>query len=663
MGITARGAWEAVKRHFRELRKDIQTEPFTCVGVGDMSGDVFGNGALLSKAMKLVAAFDHRDIFLDPDPGPARSWTERKRMFDLPRSSWQDYDKAVLSPGGRIFSRTAKTIALTPQIKSLLDLDIDNLAPNELIQAILKARVELLYLGGIGTYVKASGETQAEAGDKANDLVRIDAGELRCQVVGEGANLGFTQAGRIAFANMGGRIDTDAIDNSAGVDTSDHEVNIKILLGQAERSGDLAAEDRNPLLASMTDEVAAHVLAHNYNQTLGLSLQEANAAAELGAQARFIMALETAGRLDRRVEGLPRASAIAELMVQQRGLTRPELAVLTAYGKLELSADIVAGSAPDDPYFARTLQEYFPAPLIRFNEEMGRHRLRREIIATVLANTVVDRLGPTFASRLTAATGADAGGLIVAFEAARQIFRLDQAWRDVNALDLQIPADVQLGLYSEIALALRGQTFWLARRSRQVASVNDLIGAYGSGVEQLQRHGFALLSDFEREGALARCGGFVAAGAPENLATVVSGLRSLFSATEILDLARESGWPVDATARLFNAVGAAFGSDRLRAASAGVKPQDSYERAALRGLIVESLVEQAARTRAILAHASGPDAGASAASAMAEVAEWSHSRQELVDRAVRTLAEVEQAAGGWTFAKLTIANAAIRAVV
>ncbi len=663
MGITARGAWEAVKRHFRELGKDIQTEPFTCVGVGDMSGDVFGNGALLSKAMKLVAAFDHRDIFLDPDPDTERSWTERKRLFDLPRSSWQDYDEAALSPGGGVFSRTAKTVALTPQIKSLLDLDVDSLAPNELIQAILKARVELLYLGGIGTYVKAAGETQAEAGDKANDLVRIDAGELRCQVAGEGANLGFTQAGRIAFASLGGRIDTDAIDNSAGVDTSDHEVNIKILLGQAERAGDLAAEDRNPLLASMTDEVAAHVLAHNYSQTLGLSLQEANAPAELGAQARFMMALETAGRLDRRVEGLPRASAISELMAQERGLTRPELAVLTAYGKLELSADIVAGSAPDDPYFARTLQDYFPAPLIRFKEEMGRHRLRREIIATVLANTVVDRLGPTFASRLTAATGVDAGGLIVVFEAARQIFRLDQAWKEVDALDLRIPADAQLGLYAEIAQALRGQTFWLAQKPRQGSGVNALIEAYRPGVEQLQWHGLTLLSDFEREVAQARCDAFVAAGAPEDLAKVVSGLRSLFSATEILDLAREFSWPVDAVARLFNAVGAAFGSDRLRAASAGVQPQDSYERAALRGLIVESLVEQAARTRTILTQASGYEAGASAASAMAEVAAWSQARQDSVDRALRTLGEVEQAAGGWTFAKLTIANAAIRAVV
>jgi glutamate dehydrogenase len=650
MGITARGAWEAVKRHFRELGKDIQTERFTCVGVGDMSGDVFGNGALLSRAMALVAAFDHRDIFLDPEP-------------DLTRSSWQDYDKAALSPGGRIFSRTAKAITLTPQIQALLDLDVDTLAPNELIQAILKARAELLYLGGIGTYVKAAGETQAEAGDKANDPVRIDAGELRCQVVGEGANLGFTQAGRIAFARAGGRIDTDAIDNSAGVDTSDHEVNIKILLGQAERAGALAPADRNPLLASMTDEVAAHVLAHNYNQTLGLSLQEVDAPAELDAQARFMIALEAAGRLDRKVEGLPRASGIAELKAQGRGLSRPELAVLTAYGKLELSAEIVVGSAADDPYFAKTLEAYFPTPLARFKDEMGRHRLRREIIATVLANTVVDRLGPTFASRLIGAVGIDASGLIVAFEAARQVFRLDEAWRAVNALDLAVPATVQLLLYAEIARALRGQTYWLARRVAPGVGVQALIDAYLPGVDGLQGQGEALLSDFEREAAQARFDAFIEAGAPEVLARQVSALRSLTNATEIVDLAREADWPAEAAARLFNAVGAAFGADRLRAASAAVQPQDGYERAALRGLIVDSLAEQAGRTRAILAQASGPEAGASAEAAAAAVAQWAQGRREAMDRAVRTFDEVEQAAGGWTFAKLTIANAAIRAVV
>jgi glutamate dehydrogenase len=413
----------------------------------------------------------------------------------------------------------------------------------------------------------------------------------------------------------------------------------------------------------MTDEVAAHVLAHNYNQTLGLSLQEVDAPAELDAQARFMIALEAAGRLDRKVEGLPRASGMAELKAQGRGLSRPELAVLTAYGKLELSADIVAGSAADDPYFARTLEAYFPTPLARFRDEMGRHRLRREIIATVLANTVVDRLGPTFASRIIGAVGIDASGLIVAFEAARQVFRLEEAWRAVDALDLVVPAAVQLSLYAEIARALRGQTYWLARRLAPGVGVQALIDAYRPGADCLQSQGEGLLSAFEQDAALARFDAFIAAGAPEALARQVSALRSLTNAAEIVDLAREARWPVEAAARLFNAVGAAFGSDRLRAASAGVQPQDGYERAALRGLIVESLAEQAGRTRVLLAEACGPEAGASAQAAAAAVADWARARQEAMDRAVRTFDEVEQAAGGWTFAKLTIANAAIRAVV
>ncbi len=668
MGITARGAWEAVKRHFRELGKDIQSEPFTCIGVGDMSGDVFGNGALLSKAMKLTAAFDHRHVFIDPDPHTETSWGERKRLFDLPRSSWDDYDRGLISPGGGVFARTAKQIELTPEIRALLDLDDEALAPNELIRAILRARAELLYLGGIGTYVKAAGETNADAGDKANDAVRIDAAELRCTVVAEGANLGFTQAGRIAFARFGnegrgGRIDTDAIDNSAGVDTSDHEVNIKILLGRAERNGDLKREDRDTLLASMTDEVAAHVLAHNYDQTLGLSLQEANAPAELDAQAAFMLDLEARGRLDRRVEGLPRITAVADLRAQGRGLSRPELAVLTAYGKLELSADIVASPAPDDPYFARTLQAYFPRPLARFEDEMRQHRLRREIIATVLANAMVDKLGPTFPNRLLNAVGCGAADLVEAFEAARRVFRLDEAWDQVDGLDLKVPEPAQAGLYCEIARALRGQTFWLARRAAKVGGgVQGLIDAYRPAVDVLQRSQTALLSRFERDAASARCKAFVETGAPEDLARTVASLRALTGAVDVADLAREAGWPVEAVARLYNETGFAFGFDRLRAAAAAIRPQDSYERSALRGLIVELIGEQTERTRAIIDAAASADAGADARAAQDAIAGWTEPRKDAVGRARRTLETIEQTAEGWSFPKLTIANAALRAV-
>ena len=661
MGITARGAWEAVKRHFREMGKDISTEPFTCLGVGDMSGDVFGNGALLSQAMKLVAAFDHRHIFLDPDPDPQASWRERRRMFALPRSSWADYDAALISQGGGVFARTAKSIPLTPEVKALLDVEADAMSPVELIRAILKARAELLYLGGIGTYVKAAHQTQAEAGDKANDPVRIDANELRAAVVGEGANLGFTQAGRIAFARAGGRIDTDAIDNSAGVDTSDHEVNIKILLGQAERAGALAAEDRNPLLASMTDAVAHHVLAHNYDQTLGLSLQQLQAPAELDAQSTFMLELERRGRLDRKVEGLPSASAVAELRAAGRGLARPELAVVTAYGKLELSAELAASAAMDDPYFEGVLQGYFPVQLSRFAGEMRRHRLRREIIATGMANLIVDKAGPTFALRLRAALDCDASALVTAFETARQVLRLDEAWWAVDALDYRVPWDAQAGLYSEIVRALRGQTYRDAQRAGgRNPGGQALIDAYRPTVDALQQAEASVLSDFERDAAETRARSFIAAGAPEALSHTVARLRALTGVVGVADLARALKQPPAAVARVYGAVGAAFGYDRLRSAAAGIRPADDYERQALRGLVVGLIEQQVARTREV-AETAPADAMTDMAAAADAVARWSEPRQGAVDRARQILQGIEQTAGGWSFAKLTIANSALRA--
>ncbi|MDQ2861907.1 MAG: NAD-glutamate dehydrogenase, partial [Pseudomonadota bacterium] len=451
MAITSRGAWEAVKRHFRELGKDIQREPFTVAGIGDMSGDVFGNGMLLSKTIRLKAAFDHRHIFLDPDPDAATSWAERKRLFDLSRSSWEDYDKALISPGGGIFPRSLKSIVLTEPVKAMLDVKADALGPAELMSAILKSRVELLFLGGIGTYVKGLTEANLDVGDKANDAVRVNGRDLRCKVVGEGANLGFTQAGRIEFALAGGRIDTDAIDNSAGVDTSDHEVNIKILTGMAERAGKLAASERDGLLASMTDEIAGQVLAHNYDQTLALSLLEAEAAADLEAQVAFMVELESRGRLDRSLEGLPDAAALAARTAAGQGLTRPELAVLLAYGKLDLFDDIIAGSAPDDPYFLATLEGYFPKALGAFEEEMKRHRLRREIIATVIDNDLVNLCGPTFPGRLRAAAGCDTAALVTAFEAARQVLRFSESWARVERLDGRAPTSGQTVLFRELA--------------------------------------------------------------------------------------------------------------------------------------------------------------------------------------------------------------------
>jgi glutamate dehydrogenase len=662
MGITACGAWEAVKRHFREMGKDIQKTPFTCIGVGDMSGDVFGNGMLLSKQTRLLAAFDHRHLFLDPDPDPARSWAERKRLFDLPRSSWADYNPRLISAGGGVYPRSAKSIPLSAVVKAMLEVEDDALAPADLIRAILKTRVELLYLGGIGTYVKAPNQANADVGDKANDAVRVDATELRCTVVGEGANLGVTQAGRVAYARAGGRIDTDAIDNSAGVDTSDHEVNIKILTSALEDQGKLTRVARDKLLQSMTDEVAAHVLAHNHDQTLALSLLERTAPAELDNHARFMAELVATGRLDRVVEGLPGRTAIAELDKAGKGLTRPELAVLLAYGKLELAADIVASTAPDDPFFQNALEGYFPTALQPYRKAMARHRLRREIIATVQANAIIDIAGPTFPSRLKSATGIDTRGFVIAFEAAWRVFRLEDAWAAITALDASgVPAEAQLDLYHEAALVLRRQTYWLARRVLNgEPSVQSLVEAYRPAADILRAQGLGLMSPLEQGVVRSRVDAFVQAGAPLELATSIAGLRPLTPTSDVADLARAAGWDLLAVGRIYHQTGAAFGFDRLRAASGGLRAEDAYERQAVRQLIEDFLTQQRAVARSVMVSAERDTGCKTVEAARRAVDAWAASRPGTVEALRALIADIEAAGDGWSFAKLTIVNGAVR---
>ncbi|MBA4794101.1 MAG: NAD-glutamate dehydrogenase [Phenylobacterium sp.] len=661
MGITARGAWEAVKRHFREMGKDIQSEPFTVVGVGDMSGDVFGNGMLLSNQTRLLAAFDHRHIFLDPDPNPAAAFAERQRMFALPRSSWDDYDRSAISEGGGVFPRSQKSIPLTPQVRQMLEIEAEAVTPAELISAILKAPAELLYLGGIGTYVKASRESHADVGDKTNDALRVDADELRVKVIGEGANLGLTQAARIEFAQGGGRVDTDAIDNSAGVDSSDHEVNIKILTGMVERAGALTRPERDKLLRSMVDEVAAHVLEHNYDQTQALSLLEMDAVGELEPHARFMARLEAVGRLDRAVEGLPDAAEIAERQKAGRGMTRPELAVLLAYGKIQLFREMVETDVPDDPWFEQVLEGYFPGPLMRFAPEMRRHRLRREIIATVVANDVVNRCGPSFPGRLMASAGCGAEAFFVGYEAARAVLQLAPLWEAVEALDNVVPAQAQLLLLRRLAGNLRGMTFWLARRAaREGAQVSPLIARYAKPVQAIRSLMPDILTEVERAGLDRQAGALIEAGAPADLAREVVNLQPLTIAADVADLAEASRWPVESVARLYHQVGAAFAFDRLRAAAGGHSAGDAFERAAVRRLVEDLLTEQTAITRAILKDARGPKAAEDVTSARAVVAAWAERLGEPVLQARRTVEEVEASSGGWTFAKLTIANGALR---
>ena len=653
MGITAKGAWEAVKRHFREIGKDIQTEAFTVAGVGDMSGDVFGNGMLLSKETLLVAAFDHRDIFIDPNPDAARAFAERERMFALPRSSWQDYNKELISKGGGVFPRSQKSIPLSPEIKVLLDLDANEVSPFELMQAILKARVELLYFGGIGTYIKSPTQANLDVGDKANDAIRIDGPEVRAKVIGEGANLGITQAGRISCAESGVRLNTDAIDNSAGVDCSDHEVNIKILLSQVIASGKLKAEARDDLLASMTDDVARHVLKHNYDQTLALSLQEATSAEDNGAQQAFMTGLEKRDRLDRKVEGLPANSALEARKTGNHGLYRPELAVITAYAKLVLFDDIVAGTAPDDAGFEPVLVRYFPPALHEYSDAIRKHRLHREIIATVVSNEIVNVCGPSFAMRITRGAGVDTSALVRAFEATRQLFDINTLWSEVNALDNQIPASAQTALYSDLASFARHQTYWIARRNAaQTFDLAGMLKPYAEGVSSLLAQGDAAFTPSMKTRLTERVAELETLGSPVDLASRITHLSALHHASDIIDLASEKKKPLDKTAELYFLTGAHFGFDGLRAGAGDLASSDPWDRMATRRLIEDVLAEQKTVVKTMMTRMSPSESPAQI------IENWEAENKTLIEPLQQMMTDMET--GGWSFAKLTIVNALIR---
>ena len=486
MGITAKGAWESVKRHFREMGVDCQTEPFTVAGVGDMSGDVFGNGMLLSPAIKLIAAFDHRHIFIDPDPDPASSFAERARLFALDRSSWTDYNAELISDGGGVFSRNLKSIPLSPKAQAALGFNADKPTPAELLNAILKAPVDLLWNGGIGTYVKSSAESHDDAKDRANDAIRVNGNELRCKVVGEGGNLGLTQLGRIEFAKSGGRINTDFIDNSAGVDCSDHEVNIKILLGDVVADGDLTVKHRNELLASMTDEVSDLCLRDNILQNLALSMSGADSASRLYAQVRLMQKLESANRLDRTIEELPNDEEIAERTQAEQGLTRPEASVMLSYAKMELYDRLLATDVPDHPYLARDLAKYFPRPLRRrYLPEIERHGLRREIIATWLANSMVNRGLDTFVSELEDETGAALADIALAYVTARDSLGLLPLLGMIEALPQDVPVDLQIRMLTDIRSVLMHGTRWFLAQHAASRDVALAIEKFGTGIAQM----------------------------------------------------------------------------------------------------------------------------------------------------------------------------------
>jgi glutamate dehydrogenase len=567
MGITARGAWECVKRHFRELGIDIQTEDFTVAGIGDMGGDVFGNGMLLSEHIRLVAAFNHQHIFIDPDPDARRSYRERERLFKLPRSSWEDYDSTKLSKGGAILSRRAKEVTLSAQARAVLGLESSKATPQEVIRAILKMPVDLLWNGGIGTYVKASHETNADAGDRSNDAVRVNGNQLRCRVVGEGGNLGVTQLGRVEFSLNGGYINTDFLDNSGGVDASDHEVNIKILLDIVRRKKKLSSSARIKLLAEMTDEVAGLVLRDNYLQSQAISLQQSTAAARLGEHAHFVRQLELDGILDRTLEFLPNAEDIEERHRLGLGLTAPELCMVLSYAKIALNAQLILSDVPEDPYLGGELGRYFPERLTRrYAGLLEQHPLKREIIATATTNSIVNRMGPTFVARGQQETGADAATVARAYTIAREAFDAREVWSSIEALDNRAPADVQYSMTLNTIGLLRQASYWLIERHRNDLGINRQVERFRPGIRELCGSVGDWLTGLERERFDNRVAELLAAGAPADLAARVAALSALKSAPDIVELGVARKLPVVSAAQAYFHTGEAFGLDWLRQA-------------------------------------------------------------------------------------------------
>ncbi len=598
MGITARGAWECVKRHFREIDIDIQTQPFTVVGVGDMSGDVFGNAMLLSPVIRLVAAFDHRDIFLDPVPDPVAGFAERKRLFELPRSSWADYDRAKLSAGGGVFSRTLKSIPLSREVALLLGVDATELTPSELMQAILRCQTDLLWFGGIGTFVRETGESDEQAGDRANDASRIPACELRAKVIGEGANLGVTQRGRIEAAIRGIRLNTDFIDNSAGVNTSDKEVNIKIALEPALAAGRLSRENRNRLLASMAPAVAASVLANNHAQSLALSLAERASAREMKHIAGLVRHLEARGLVDRKLEALPTGAELSARAAAGKGLTRPELAVLLSWSKIAINADLLASTLPDGAHADR-LVAYFP-PELRddWRGEIESHRLRREIVATALTNTIVNVGGPAVLVRLAAEAAIDLVGnasmLAEIYLAARTIHGIDTDWVNVDALDGKVPGGVQLELYEGLAELAAHETLRLLRE-RGGRATAEMIATYAPAAREIGAGLAGLLPPMRRAAVAAAARALQDKGVPEAVAARHAALPIVGQIMALADRTHGTGTGagVGETARVLFATAEHLRLDELRGRAAAIQPTDEFERQLVSASM--AIVERAAR--------------------------------------------------------------------
>jgi len=656
MGITARGAWECVKRHFRELGTDIQTQDFTCIGVGDMSGDVFGNAMLLSKHTKMLAAFNHMHIFIDPDPDPAASLAERQRLFNLPRSAWSDYNAALISKGGGIYERKAKSITPSPEARALFRMTAEQVTPAELIKTLLKARVDLLFFGGIGTYVRASGETNAEVGDRANDALRIRASRIRAKVVGEGANLGVTQRGRIEAAITGIRINTDALDNSAGVDTSDHEVNIKILLNEAVQAGDLTMKQRDKLLAQMTDDVAQLVLRDNYLQSQALSIAEAQSFTLLDQQNRFMKALERTGRLDRGIEYLPDDEAVRQRLNQRIGLTRPEMAVLLAYSKNSIYDELLPSDLPDDPQLEDDLVKYFPNALRQsYQEQIRKHRLRREIIATVVTNSLINRMGATFIHIMKERTGQSAAAIARAYAITRGAYRLRELWTGIQDLDNKIPAKLQIEMFIDLNRLSEQATQWFLRNGHHPLDIAGNVAATSPGLIALETALMTILSEEDRLEAEERMAQLTKNGVPAALAQRVAQAPALVSSLDIVRIAGELKMKVEDAGRTYYAVGEAFHLDWLRAGARALIGDSHWDRLAVFAIIEDLYGHQRDLTTAILLSAKGV-IGAEA------IATWRETRGAALTRADALFSDLRQV-GKLELAMLAVANRTLRSLI
>ncbi|PVY79298.1 glutamate dehydrogenase [Tamilnaduibacter salinus] len=628
MGITAKGAWVSVERHFRELGINPQQDDFSVIGIGDMGGDVFGNGLLQSPHARLIAAFNHMHIFVDPDPDPARSFKERKRLFEMPRSAWTDYDSELISKGGGVFERSAKSIPVSEEMKKLFRIKSDRVPPNMLINHILKAKADLLWFGGIGTYVKGKQETHSDVGDKANDGIRVNGNELRCRVVGEGGNLGMTQLGRIDFALNGGRLNTDFIDNSGGVDCSDHEVNMKILLNRVVEAGDLTEKQRNVMLEKMTDDVSALVLKNNYRQAQAISIANMEAITRLEEYRRLMGSMESAGKLNRELEFLPDEETLAERKVNRQGLTRPELSVLISYVKGDLKQQLIDSELPDEPGLASEMDKVFPEALTKgFGKELGEHQLRREIIATQVANDMINHMGITFVERLAQSTGSTPPAIALAWIIAREVYGLDDWWNRIEALDDIVPANLQMTVMSELIRLIRRSVRWLLRNRRSELNIHSHMERFSTAIGEIMRNLPDYLGDQSRQEWQKHYDDLVSKDVPEDLARVASGTGHLYSALGIIEAHESTGIPLKEVAHLYYLLGEKLELNWFAGAVADLQPNSHWEALARESFREDLDWQQRALTTGVLqlAQSSGVDP-------IAAVDEWMTGHQALINR-------------------------------